>query len=127
MDHLWIYQLFGLILTAPIHCRRSIGEQNFSKTVLMKKQTHLYFGWPEDVHICSKFWVSYSFKNRHFKSLVAIVKTLFIKGSQEGGSGVQLLWKPRRKSAGSSIVVIGSISMCGSVCMCTCLYEGYNM
>ncbi len=30
------YQLFGLILTAPIHCRGSIGEQvKFSKSVAM--------------------------------------------------------------------------------------------
>ncbi len=71
----------------------------FSKTVLMKKQTHLHFGWPEGVHICSNIWVSYSFKNRYFKSLVAIVETLFVKGSQEERSGVQLLWKPRCKLA----------------------------
>ncbi len=35
---------------APIHCRGSIGEQamlNFSKSVLMKKQTHLHLGLPE--------------------------------------------------------------------------------
>lgn len=50
--------------------------------------------------------------------LVAIVETLFIKGLKKEGSGVQLLWKLRCKAAGSSVVVIGSISMCGSVCVC---------
>ncbi len=48
----WIIVMFlsavwTLILTAPIHCRGSIGEQvilNFSKSVLMKKQTHLQLG-----------------------------------------------------------------------------------
>ncbi len=40
---LWwcFYQLFELILTAPIHCRASDVMLNFSKSVLMKKQTHL--------------------------------------------------------------------------------------
>jgi len=59
--------------------------------------------------------------------LEAIVETLFIKGLKEEGRGVQLLWKPRCTAAGCSVVVIGSISMCGSVCMCTCLYGGYSM
>lgn len=48
---------------------------------------------------------------------MAIVETLFIKGSQEKGSGVLLLWKQRCKAADGSVVVIGSISMCGSVCV----------
>ncbi len=51
----WIIVIFlsavwTLILTAPIHCRWSIGEQemlNFYKSVLMKKQTHLHLGWRE--------------------------------------------------------------------------------
>ncbi len=41
------YQLFGLILTAPIHCRGSIGEQvmvNFSKSVLMNKLIYILDG-----------------------------------------------------------------------------------
>ncbi len=37
--------VWTLILMAPIHCIGSIAEQvmlNFSKSVLMKKQTHLH-------------------------------------------------------------------------------------
>uniref|UniRef100_A0A673KFU9 non-specific serine/threonine protein kinase n=1 Tax=Sinocyclocheilus rhinocerous TaxID=307959 RepID=A0A673KFU9_9TELE len=46
VDYLWIIVMFlsavgTLILTAPIHCRASIGD--FSKSVLMKKQTHLQY------------------------------------------------------------------------------------
>ncbi len=45
-----------LILTAPIHCRVNWWEsdvmQNFSKSILMNKQTHLYLGsWPEGEYI----------------------------------------------------------------------------
>ncbi len=43
-----------LILTAPIHCRGSTGEQvmlNFSKYVPMKTQSHLHLGWPEGEYI----------------------------------------------------------------------------
>ncbi len=53
----WIIVMFlsavwTLILVAPIHCRGSTGEKvmrmlNFSKTVHMKKQTHLHLGCPE--------------------------------------------------------------------------------
>ncbi len=49
--------VWTLILTAPIHCRRSIGEQvmlNFSKSVLIKKQTHLHLGCPEGEYIFNK-------------------------------------------------------------------------
>ncbi len=51
---MWITVMFlsavwTLILTAPIHCKGSICEQvmywHFSKSVLMKKQTHLHFGF----------------------------------------------------------------------------------
>ncbi len=37
---------------------------HFSKSVLMKKQTHLHLGWPEDEYISANlhFWVNYSFK-----------------------------------------------------------------
>ncbi len=49
--------LSAVILTAPIHCRESIGEQvtecNISPN-LMKKQTHLHLGQPEGEHIFSK-------------------------------------------------------------------------
>ncbi len=43
--------VWTLILTAPIHCRGSIGDLmlNFSKSVLSKKQT--YLGWPEAEYI----------------------------------------------------------------------------
>ncbi len=45
---LWcFYQLFELILTAPIHSRGFINELNFSKSVLIKKQIHLQ--WCEKV------------------------------------------------------------------------------
>ncbi len=59
----WIIVMFlsavcTLILTAPIHFRASIGElmqsdamQNFSRSVLMKKQTHLHLEWPVSEYI----------------------------------------------------------------------------
>ncbi len=53
-----------LILTAPIHCRESIGEvmasdvvQTFSKSVLMKKLTHLHSEWPEGEYIFKQTWI----------------------------------------------------------------------
>ncbi len=53
--------VWTLILTAPIHCRGSIGEQvleyyvHFSQSVPMKKQTHLHLGYAEGEYIFSKF------------------------------------------------------------------------
>ncbi len=49
------YQLFGLSFwrhpfTAKIHFWASDAMLHFSKSVLMKKQTHLHLGWPERVH-----------------------------------------------------------------------------
>ncbi len=60
VDYLWIIVMFlsALILTAPIHCQGSIGEQVsliFSKSFLMKKQTYLHLGWPEGEYIFSNF------------------------------------------------------------------------
>ncbi len=54
VDYLWIIVMFlsavwTLILTAPIHCRGSIGEtlmQCYISPNLMKKQTHLHLEWP---------------------------------------------------------------------------------
>ncbi len=58
LDYLWIIVMilsavWTLTLTAPIHCRGSIDEQviQTSKSVPMKKQTHLHLEW----HIFSKF------------------------------------------------------------------------
>ncbi len=52
---MFLSAVWTLILTAPIHCRGSMGEEvimlNFSKSALMKKQTHLHLGWPEDEYI----------------------------------------------------------------------------
>ncbi len=47
--------VWTLILTAPIHCRASIGEQVMERyiSVLMKKQTHLYLGWPFSANLYS--------------------------------------------------------------------------
>ncbi len=57
VDYLWIIVMFlsavwTLVLTAPIHCRGSIGEKVMECYIspnLMKKQTHLHLGWPEGV------------------------------------------------------------------------------
>ncbi len=62
VDYLWIIVMFlsavwTLILTAPIHCRGSIGEQVMECYIspnLMKKQTHLHLGWPDGECIFSK-------------------------------------------------------------------------
>ncbi len=62
---MFLSAVWTLILTAPIHCRGSIAKDlilNFSKSVLMKKQTHQHLGWPEgegDFH----YWVNYPFKD----------------------------------------------------------------
>ncbi len=49
------HQLFGLSFwRPPIHCRGcwpSDAMINFSKSILMKKQTHLHPGWPEGEYI----------------------------------------------------------------------------
>ncbi len=49
-----------IILTAPIHCSESIGEQvmqqHFSKSVLIKKQTRLHLGWPEGEYILTNLF-----------------------------------------------------------------------
>ncbi len=49
---MFLSAVWTLILMAPIHCRGSMGEEvimlNFSKSALMKKQTHLHLRWPED-------------------------------------------------------------------------------
>ncbi len=53
---LWCF--LTLILTAPIHCRGSIGEQvmlDFPKSVEIKKQSHLHLGWSEDEYILANF------------------------------------------------------------------------
>ncbi len=72
VDYLWIIVMFlsavwTLILTAPIHCRASIGEQVMECYISpnqMKKQTHLHPGWCQSEYIFSKFrfLVNYSFK-----------------------------------------------------------------
>ncbi len=59
----WIIVMFlsavwTLILTAPIHCRGSTGEQVMECYIsphLLQKQTHLHLGWPEGEDIFSKF------------------------------------------------------------------------
>ncbi len=73
--------LIGWIIVVFIHCRGSISDVmlNFSKSVLMKKQTHLHLGWTERVYIFSKFhfWVKYSFKtvDRSFFPLFSFALT----------------------------------------------------
>ncbi len=57
VDYLWMIVMFlsavwTLILTAPIHCRGSTGEQVMECYISpnlfwWKKQTHLHPGWPE--------------------------------------------------------------------------------
>ncbi len=99
----WIIVMFlsavwTLILTAPIHCRGSIGEEVTEcyispKSVLMKKQT-LYIFYDLRVSKLSgncHFWVNYSFKDlEHFKwqttklqwTLVIINRTLSSVGME---------------------------------------------
>ncbi len=50
--------VWTLIVTAPIRCRGSIVMLNFTKSVLMKKQTHLHLGWPAGEYVFSIyiFW-----------------------------------------------------------------------
>ncbi len=57
LEWLWcFYQT--LILTAPIHCRAFINEtlmRCYISPNLMKKQIHLYLGWPEGEQV--SFWL----------------------------------------------------------------------
>ncbi len=59
---MFLSAVWTLILTAPIHCRASIDEQvmEWHISVLMKKQTHLYLGWPFSANLY--FGVSFTFK-----------------------------------------------------------------
>ncbi len=62
--YLWIIVMFlsdvwTLILTAPIHCRESTGEQMIwyiSKSVPMKKPTHLHLAQPKGEYIFMFWW-----------------------------------------------------------------------
>ncbi len=47
--------VWTLFLMAPIHCWASDVLLNLSKSIQIKKQTHLYIGWPEGEYIFSKF------------------------------------------------------------------------
>ncbi len=74
---MFLSAVWALILTAPIHCRGSIGEQvilHFSKSVLMKKQIHLHLGWHQGEYI----FVNYSFKSLHFSTSSTQKNILFI-------------------------------------------------
>ncbi len=74
---MFLSAVWALILTAPIHCRGSIGEQvilHFSKSVLMKKQINLHLGWPQGEYI----FVNYSFKSLHFSTSSTQKNILFI-------------------------------------------------
>ncbi len=54
---MFLSNFWTLILTAPIHCIASVGEQVMQCYIslnLMKKQTHLDLGWPEGEDIFSK-------------------------------------------------------------------------
>ncbi len=73
VDLLWIIVMFLsavwiLILTAPIHCRGSIGEQvmqcKISSNLFRWRNKLIYIFWPEGVYIFSKssFLMKLSFK-----------------------------------------------------------------
>ncbi len=63
------YQLlfWTLILMAPIHFRGSLIMIHFSKSVLMKKQTHLHLWWPEGEYFF--FWQNIPLKELHLTNL----------------------------------------------------------
>ncbi len=51
---MFLSAVWTLILTAPIHCRASIGKKVMKCYIspnLMKKQTHLHLGWPESMNV----------------------------------------------------------------------------
>ncbi len=103
VDYLWIIVMFlsavwTLILTAPIHCRGSIGEQVMQCYIspnLMKKQTYLQLGWPVGEHIFRKcffsfFWMNYFFKvHPKMKNLTLMETKISMKVS--GNRGCQSL------------------------------------
>ncbi len=70
---LWcFYQLFGhsfwrhpFTAEDPLLSNGSPAILHFSKSVLMKKQTHLLLGWPEENTFSGiiHFWVNYFFKD----------------------------------------------------------------
>ncbi len=81
-DYLWIIVMFlsavwthsdGTHSLQRIHCWAGDVMLNWSKSVLMKKQTHLHLGWPEAKYIFNKvsFLMHYFFKTTlemYFKS-----------------------------------------------------------
>ncbi len=90
---MFLSAVWTLILTAPIHCRGSIGEQvivmlNFSKSVLMKKQTHLHLDGPRVSTFSANlhFWVNCSFnfciKQTYVQFKLALV-AVFVKVQNE--------------------------------------------
>ncbi len=54
----------GTHLLQRIHWLTSDVILHFSKSVLMKKQIHLHFGWPEGFFFFFHFWVNYSFNQK---------------------------------------------------------------
>ncbi len=63
----FFYQLFGLILTAPIHCRGSTGVQVMqcliSLNLLRKKHPYILDGLKVSTFSANSiFWMNYSFK-----------------------------------------------------------------
>ncbi len=65
---MFLSAVLTLILTAPIHCRGSIGEQ-VSKSVLIKN----YFYILDDLRVNFQCWVNYSFKQTNFYSKWAYI------------------------------------------------------
>ncbi len=99
----WIIVMFlsavwTLNLTAPIHCRGwCIGEQVMQCCIssnLMKKQTHLYLGWPEGEHIfILLISLGYSLLNNQFESAFQV--SFFVVFFQWGFDGFIMHLSPK--------------------------------
>ncbi len=91
---LWcFYQLFGLILTAPIHCRASISEQVmqcYISTNLMKKQTHPNLEQPEGEHF--HFWVKYSIKGNQEQRVMRLTHSVTAHKEQQRSEQMLHSW-----------------------------------
>ncbi len=99
VDYLWNIVMFlsavwTLILTAPIHCRGSIGEQICTN----EKKNHLHLGWPEGELVSMKMGESRDTRrSRHHRT--TIVFTLLLLRCHV----ISLLFIPKKKKKKSCL------------------------
>ncbi len=79
LEVLWITHSDGTHSLQRIHWWASDGMLNYSKSIQIKKQTHLHLEWPEVSKFSANldFWVNYSFKIKQvLHALVYLLQNL---------------------------------------------------